>query len=346
MVPDVLVAVQGNTDVAAARRAAVQMASDAGLPRDDVGALGVVVTEAATNIIKHGGGGEIILRDYAGCLAFGNGPVGAATVEVIAIDRGKGISNIVRSFQDGYSTAGSPGTGLGAISRLASFYEIFSLEGSGTVLIARIGRDSAKRCPFEVGVLSVPYPGETVCGDAWVFRIAAGRGRLLIADGLGHGVHASDASRMAVDVVAGSFTEELPGTPLEVLENANRKLKSTRGAAVAVMDIDYTHESLEFTGVGNIVCAIVDDPDHRRQTVSMNGIVGEDISKPRQYRYPLKPESLVIVHSDGLSTNWSLSKYPGLIARDTTTIAAVLFRDFRRIRDDATVVVVRQVQEL
>ncbi len=45
--------------------------------------------------------------------------------------------------------------------------------------------------------------------------------------------------------------------------------------------------------------------------------------------------------SDGVATSWQLDPYPGLSQKHPTLIAAVLFRDFSRRRDDATVVVIR-----
>ena len=45
------------------------------------------------------------------------------------------------------------------------------------------------------------------------------------------------------------------------------------------------------------------------------------------------------MHSDGISTHWDPGQYPGLIARHPAVIATVLFRDFGRGNDDATVVV-------
>ena len=48
------------------------------------------------------------------------------------------------------------------------------------------------------------------------------------------------------------------------------------------------------------------------------------------------------MHSDGLTAHWSLDGYPGLAERDPLMVAAVLYRDFRRVRDDATVLVLRE----
>ena len=45
------------------------------------------------------------------------------------------------------------------------------------------------------------------------------------------------------------------------------------------------------------------------------------------------------MHSDGLATQWQLDRYPGLAARHPSVIAGVLYRDFRRERDDVTVLV-------
>jgi hypothetical protein len=48
------------------------------------------------------------------------------------------------------------------------------------------------------------------------------------------------------------------------------------------------------------------------------------------------------MHSDGLSAHWSLDSYPGLRARHPALIAATLYRDLARERDDVTVLVARE----
>src|SRR5262249_9190261 len=45
-----------------ARRVGLDLARSLGFGDTDVGRVGIVVTEAATNLVKHGGGGEILLR--------------------------------------------------------------------------------------------------------------------------------------------------------------------------------------------------------------------------------------------------------------------------------------------
>jgi hypothetical protein len=50
------------------------------------------------------------------------------------------------------------------------------------------------------------------------------------------------------------------------------------------------------------------------------------------------------MHSDGISSQWQLDPYPGLRITHPGLVAGVLFRDFWRGRDDATVVVVKDRQ--
>jgi len=333
--PDLTVSVQENTDVASARRIAAAMASKLRFTDEEAGVLAVIVTEAASNIVKHGGGGEMIVRDISSS--------GHPLIEIIAIDRGKGMNSVARCFEDGYSTGNSPGTGLGAVARLAKYHEVYSAAEQGTVLLAHVGTknragagcDGGDR--LQIGAISLPYPGEEVCGDTWAYSEAPERARFVVADGLGHGAFAAAAS-----AAAAQLTHD-PGylQPRDLIESAHIKLKSTRGAAIAAVDVDFRAGTVKFCGVGNVVGAIVSPLGIKRQMVSINGTLGHEMRKARQYDYPLEPGSLLIIHSDGLGANWTLDKYPGLFQRHAGVIAGILFRDFRRIRDDATVVVAR-----
>ena len=332
MQPDIVVPVHEKTDVAAARRAALELAA---FPPEsngsEAGALSLVVTEAATNLIKHGGGGQIVLRRMGA----------SSEVEVIAMDKGPGLMNPGRAFEDGYSTAGSPGTGLGAVARLSSFYDFYSAPQRGLVLVARVGTPATNGNHLadgvEYGSISAPYPGESVSGDGWAISIHERTCRVIVADGLGHGVLAAEASAAAVETSLASPSLKLE----EVLEKCHARLRPTRGAAVSIADADFAAGSVRFAGVGNVAGVVLTDSAQRRQMVSVNGTVGHEMRKTQSYTYPLSSDSLVVMHSDGLSANWGLEKYPGLFYKHPSVIAGVLFRDYRRDRDDATVVVAR-----
>lgn len=73
----------------------------------------------------------------------------------------------------------------------------------------------------------------------------------------------------------------------------------------------------------------------------MNGTIGHSVGKFQTFSYPWQQGSVLIMHSDGLATKWNVEQYPGLAARHPGLLAGVLFRDFSRRRDDATILVAR-----
>jgi anti-sigma regulatory factor (Ser/Thr protein kinase) len=330
------IAIHEHTDTGEARRVAAAFAAELSFDETSAGNLALVVTEAARNVLKHAGGGQVILR----VLETGS----SAGIEMLALDKGPGIADIGRCFQDGYSTAGTAGTGLGAIARLASVYEIYSRPDQGTVLMAQIrSRGSAGGAPvpaprFRAGGVSVPVRGEHECGDGWIFQESAGGARLTVADGLGHGPHAADAARAAIRTAREQLNDAAP----VLLERIHGALRATRGAAVAVAEIDPPAQVLRFAGVGNISAAIVPEAGPVRHLVSHAGTAGHEVRKISEFTAPWSSRSLLVMHSDGLQTRWSFDAYPGLLERHPSLIAGVLYRDYARGRDDVTVVVVRE----
>ena len=77
-----------------------------------------------------------------------------------------------------------------------------------------------------------------------------------------------------------------------------------------------------------------------RSMVSNNGTLGHSVRRIQDFQYPFPKGSLLVMHSDGISNRWLLDTYPGLAQRHPAVVAGVLWRDFGRGRDDATIVVV------
>ena len=326
MLPQVHFQISERSEVGAARRAAVELTESRGFDATQAGKVGLCVTEAATNIVKHAGRGRIVLR------ALERG--GVAGLEVLAVDRGPGIANLTVSLRDGASTAGSPGTGLGAMTRLADNFEVHAPAGGGTVVRLEIWAKPVPAAQIEMGVICLPKSGETISGDSWTAVTDKGRHTFLVADGLGHGPDAAKASLAATRVLEGRPDVE----PAETIHSCHRALASTRGAAVAVGKI--STDKGAFAGVGNIACR-VESGEVRRQLVSHNGTLGHMMRRVQQFDFPLPVGALLIFYSDGLATHWNLADYPGLAARHPGVIASVLYRDHERGRDDVTVLVVR-----
>jgi serine phosphatase RsbU (regulator of sigma subunit) len=242
-------------------------------------------------------------------------------------------------MSDGYSTAGSMGTGLGAVKRLSQMFDAFSLPGQGSVFTARLWAEERRPdSRFDYGGLSVPHPRETTSGDSWwVEEPDAGRQTLMLADGLGHGEFASQAAQAAVEVFRKSRGKE----PENIIRDADGVLRGTRGAAMAVAVVDAAQQRIDYVGVGNIVAGIVSE-DGIHRLVSHNGTVGLGIRKIQKFTYSWPRGALLIMHSDGLTANWNLERYPGLMVRHPSVVAGVLYRDCSRHNDDATVLVARE----
>jgi anti-sigma regulatory factor (Ser/Thr protein kinase) len=317
------------SEIGSARRAVVALAEQLGCSQTVGGKVALVVTELATNLVRHGGGGDLLVRSTV---------EGGSCLEIVAVDRGAGMASVDRAFRDGFSTGGTNGTGLGAVRRIADLCDIFSAPGAGTAVLARIGVDTRTSHGGQVvSGVSVAKAGETVCGDAWAWSADTDHWSVFVADGLGHGPPAALAATEAVRV----FGEHPAASPVDLMGLVHAALRPTRGAAVGVAEVWPARGQVTFTGVGNIGGAVI-AAGATRNLVSHAGIVGHECRKVQSFSYPWSQGSVLVLYSDGLQTRWTLDRYPALASRDPALLAAVLYRDFARGRDDVTVVAGRE----
>jgi hypothetical protein len=277
--------------------------------------------------------------------------------DCIALDKGPGMHDIAACLGDGFSTAGSAGGGLGAVLRMADLADIYSRPGSGTVIFVRFelgspdrprnaagnallaalfnrGRQSAAGEGERWGGISVAKAGETACGDNWQVRRRDDGLMAMVADGLGHGMLAAEAANVAVNL----FERYYDRRPAEIINLLHAGLRHTRGAAIGVMHLDRAHRAVHFAGIGNIAATLV-TPGGSRRMISHNGTVGHVMARVQEIDYPFDASATVVMHSDGIGSGCSLAPYAGLEQQHPMTIAATLYRDFQRGRDDATVLV-------
>jgi len=330
----VRVGIAAASDVGECRRTARRLAEGYMFDADEVGKICIVATELATNVLRHGGGGEVLVQ----MLDDGANP----QLEMLAIDRGRGMRDVALCLRDGYSTGGTLGTGLGAVARLSSLFDVFSVPERGTVVLSRISRggtraSSAAGERVEFGAVCVTLAGEIECGDTWRIADAGDRCALLVADGLGHGALAATAARDS----ALTFAARPFDAPAELLAAMHERLLGKRGAVAACAQLHLEEARVDYAGVGNIHGSIV-GRESSRGLVSHHGTLGFTWARPRQFAYDWPAGDLLIMHSDGLSSRWNLAHLRGLHALHPALIAAVLYRDLGRARDDATVVVVRR----
>jgi anti-sigma regulatory factor (Ser/Thr protein kinase) len=327
----IAIRVEDSSHAAAARMAVQGMAHGLGFNDARASDAAIVVTEAVSNIVKHAGRGIFVARSLA--------RAGTLGIEMLAIDSGPGMASLPASSRDGHSTAGTPGTGLGAMGRIASEMEVFTRPGDGTIVRMVVWERRGVPPPaedYQVGAVALPKAGETACGDAWGMETHPRGATLLVADGLGHGPDACVAAQAAVDALR-RYPDERPSRVLDV---AHGMLRATRGAAVAVMRHDLLAGTVAYAGIGNIAAVVLNGPD-RKAMVSHNGILGHGAHRAHEFEYAWPGGALMVAHTDGLQSQWSLAEHSGIFGHHPSIIAALLVRDYSRGRDDVTVLAVR-----
>jgi anti-sigma regulatory factor (Ser/Thr protein kinase) len=324
--------IEDSSQTSQARRAALEMAGRMGLGEIQAGQVGIVVTEICTNILKHAGRGEILLR------VTGDDSDGPTDLEVLALDRGPGMRDLERCLTDGYTTGSSPGQGMGAIRRLSTQSDFYSSPEEGTAILARWSPSAELRGDrLRIGAVNVPKKGQEVCGDSWGIEQNDEISLILVADGLGHGYEAHEASQEAVRMLRNNPNASA-GNLLELTHSA---LRSFRGAAVAIARIDRILRQVKFAGAGNVMAQIYAGARPVQHLVSVNGTAGHQWSRLREFTYPWPEDGMLILFSDGLASGTGLQARAGLALCDPSIIAGVLYRDFARGIDDATVVVAK-----
>jgi len=299
--------------------------------------VAIVVTELASNALKHAKDGSIIIKEILGSKYTG--------IEIIYMDKGPGFDT-EKVVQDGFSTAGSLGVGLGSIQRLSDECHFYSHIGKGTCIVCRLFEKSKQKSvidkyinpeTFSYSHICVPIVTESYCGDDVAVYITKEYALAMVVDGLGHGEFAHQAAIMARDI----FFENTDSDPEDIIASIDNALYSTRGAACSIAKIIPSHNKVIYTGVGNISGAIVGQK--RINMVSHNGTLGMRNNKIQTFTYPWNKYDMLIMHSDGISAKWSLDEYPDIAHKDLSIINAVIFRDYHRPKDDASLLVLKEV---
>lgn len=320
--------IEETSAVAEVRRRARRTASALGFNSTQVEHVAIVATEIAQNILRHGGGGKMLVAVF--------GAPSLERLHLLGVDKGPGIARVDRMVRDGETTKRSLGTGLGAIKRLSDRMDIDS-NPSGTVIAAEFFRKSARSSdPADHSGLRIAYPGERRCGDAIAARSGDGVCIYLLCDGLGHGPKAA----LAADTARQTFMTAKGSGPSDILMEVGDGLAGTRGAVAAVVALDHAEKRLDYAAVGNISTLIWQDRKVQRLSVR-DGLLGARQATPHSETIPLAEDAVVLMHSDGLATMHGLAEKVALLNRSAPVIAARLLAEAERKRDDASIIVAR-----
>lgn len=321
------------SQVGFARRGAARMAEEQGFDERQTGCVALVVTEIASNVIRHARSGHLFLRK----LETGD----AKGLEILSIDRGPGFPDSAPVFEDGVSTCGGAGMGLGAIVRLSTVSDFYSMPGRGLAVLSQLWFPEPPRDKFLVGAIAVPYPGENICGDSWFAAETSAGMVLFLADGLGHGPLAAEASQATVEAVRGVRER----SPEEILKRVQDSTAHTRGSVAFAASIDLQEGCLLSSGFGNIDARIISTRGEQKHLLSQQGTLGTQVHLARRFRANVTEWSqgdVLCLASDGLSVRWQPEEFPGLFSRHPSLISGILWRECGRGTDDASILVCKE----
>lgn len=297
--------------------------------------IALVVTELASNLIKHARGGRITVKSIKEETRIG--------IQIESEDNGPGIPDVERALTDGYSTTGSLGTGLGTVNRLVDELEFRAHPHPPGlhVICQRWLRPSTKRFKvreLEFGAATRSCRMLPDNGDAIILRQWDGHALTGVIDGLGHGQFAKKAAQTARQYIEQHFDQPLAA----LFRGVGRTCRATRGVVMALVRFNLDEQKLAVASVGNVEVRLIGN--EHPNIVVRRGILGLNAPAPVITEHSWTPSSALVVHSDGLQPHWRWDDFRDAIREDPGVIALQMLRKFGRMEDDATVVVAKSAK--
>ncbi|MFD6438646.1 anti-sigma regulatory factor [Peribacillus sp. NPDC060186] len=115
-------------DIVAARQLGRNVAKELGFGTIDQARITTAISELARNIYLYAGQGSVSIEKL--------NINGKSGLKIIAEDQGPGIEDIRRVMEDGYTTSGGLGAGLPGAKRLMDDFDMESIPGEGTKIVA------------------------------------------------------------------------------------------------------------------------------------------------------------------------------------------------------------------
>lgn len=318
------------------RRSDVQMAAVSvqrddyypGLSALDRAALGTVISELGTNILKYAEQGLICISRVQENSRQG--------ILVEANDEGPGIADVDQALRDHFTTSNTLGLGLPSVQRMSDDLSIHSSLGEGTQVRAlrwlhaeplppvrpepsrsgstprlRSSLPASPTCSLEHEQRIRPCYPEQVSGDQLIVIPRAHLWLMGVVDGCGHGPAAHTVACAVATCVRETFEQLVPdnapgGSPAMhprdclsvLLRAAHDAARSGRGAAIGLSLVDGPRGELWFSGIGNTRIMLF--KPNGWTGVSRDGQIGQRFPTPMVQHFELAPGDTVVQCSDGL----------------------------------------------
>jgi len=188
---------------------------------------------------------------------------------------------------------------------------------------------------FEYAMDTHPMPGENCCGDTGFILQNGHLLQATLVDVLGHGEIAAE--------LAGNIRQKLAEMPVmppaQLLLELHETFRGSRGFVASSMCIDGRNGHFDYCGIGNIQARIA--APNPRQLVNRDGVLGYRIINPSSHSGELADGSVLIMHSDGLSSRFHNDEFSTIACHHCQHILAYMFRQYDKHHDDSSCMVIR-----
>jgi anti-sigma regulatory factor (Ser/Thr protein kinase)/serine/threonine protein phosphatase PrpC len=320
------VPIDDQASISLVRESIRRLAPGTGMAAKRFEALIAAASELGNNQLAHGHRGSMAVSAIS--------REGVAGLEVVAFDEGHGINDPTSALRGEPRATGSLGVGLSAAYRLCDEMDFDVRLGEGTYVAAR--KFAAPLPRSEVAIFGRPIVGENESGDDAALVRSDQALLVAVADGLGHGREAREASERAMATVRAHGD----GDPAALLGACDRALRGTRGAVMAIARFDRSARTLVHAGAGNINTHLY-RPRAPRRFGSVSCVLGARGPSPRltSETESLDPRPLLVMFSDGISSRADLSQDLELLRQPPLVVAHQLVVRHGRSTDDALVLV-------
>ncbi|WP_078382387.1 PP2C family serine/threonine-protein phosphatase [Sutcliffiella halmapala] len=183
----------------------------------------------------------------------------------------------------------------------------------------------------QVNAYQNPKNGMYFCGDSYYVNATDEYFICVVADGLGSGEFAHDASQAVISAAKVSEKEDVS----VIMKACNEAMKNKRGAAVSVLKVDYDNQEVVYSCVGNIRFFLYPPSEKLIYPLPVKGYLSGKPQIIKTHRFPFTSNMKFFVYSDGLNIP-SVRKYIKDIpsANSLLEIAAI----FTAGMDDVTII--------
>lgn len=175
--------------------------------------------------------------------------------------------------------------------------------------------------------------GKIECGDGYYFTATDEYFVCVLADGLGSGQYAHEASAAVVAVVEEHHHEDVD----TLMRHCNSVLVQKRGAAVSIFKVYFDVREFVYSCVGNIRFFLYSPNGKLTYPLPVTGYLS---GKPQVFhtqRFIFEPDSKFLIYSDGFDIHGAKSLLKGY--RSVAAIAEQIKGDYENSMDDATFIV-------